>query len=71
MYIVKGLRFIGTLDVVFLESFKMEVIFKSVRRNKQLSLKICEIIFQWHINICYKGICHGDYLFTMSYFSFK
>lgn len=49
MYIVKGLRFVVTLDVVFLGSFKIEVIFKSVRRNKQFSLKICEAIFQWHI----------------------
>lgn len=50
MYIVKGLRrFIVILDVVFLEFFKIEVIFKSVRRNKQFNLKICEAIFQWHI----------------------
>lgn len=45
-YIVKGLRrFIVTLDV-FLESFKIEVNFKSVRINKQFNLKLCEAIFQ-------------------------
>lgn len=62
MYLVKELRrFIVTLNVVVLESFKIEVIIKSVRRNKPFTLKICEAIFSMaYKNIRYKAICHAD-----------
>lgn len=55
MHSVKGLRrFIITLNLVCLESSRIEVIFKSVRIRQTIKLEnICEVIF----SMAYKRMC--------------